>query len=141
MVSGGNVRRAYALLSVVFCFVLLVLISQAASAAVFDISSVNNSAGPRLSFSDLLAKWGSALVDPATYTTLAHVDGFFSFLMNETFLSAFSSNAFGSLSRSTILGTIPNVFFVVCILCIILSLAVTAVDLGKLDRLKRIIRK
>jgi hypothetical protein len=104
-------------------------------------ADVKTASVPSLSFSDLLGKWGSALIDPATYTTWAHIGGFFGFLMNETFLSAFSSNSFGSLSRSSILGTIPNIFFVVCILSVILSVAVAVMELNKLDLLRRIIKK
>jgi hypothetical protein len=95
---------------------------------------------PNLSFSDLLIKWGAALIDPATYTTWAHINGFFDFLMNETFLSALSSNAFGSLSRSSILGTIPNIFFAVCILSVSLSVAVAIMELNKLDMQGRAIK-
>jgi hypothetical protein len=72
--------------------------------------------------------------------TVAHISGFFDFLMNETFLSAFSSDAFGSLSRSTILGTIPNIFFVICIISVILSITVAIIELSKLDMLGRVIK-
>jgi hypothetical protein len=118
--------------------IFLSLTSPTAGASV-TLGSTAASA-PGLSFSDLLAKWGSALIDPRTYTTWTHIDGFFGFLMNETFLSAFSSNAFGSLSRSSILGTIPNIFFVVCIISVFLSVAVAVMELSRLDLLNRIIK-
>jgi len=90
---------------------------------------------------ELISKWGGAMMDPSTYTTLAHVDGFFSFLASETFLSSLSSNSFGSLSRDSILGTIPNIFFVVCIICVLLSVAVAVIEIRKLDLLRRVVRK
>ena len=133
-IGGGNVRRAYALFFAVLCFVFISAVPLAAG------ETETHNAG-RLSVSDILSEWGSALVDPSTYSALAQVDGFISFLMNETFLSSLSSNTFGSLSRSSILGTIPNIFFVVCILCTILSVAVAIMDLKKLDVLKRIVKK
>jgi len=94
-----------------------------------------------LSVADLLSMWWGALTDASTYATVAHIDGFFSFLMSETFLSSLSSNSFGSLSRNSILGTIPNIFFVVCLVCVILSIAVAVIELRKLDILKRVLRK
>ena len=81
------------------------------------------------------------MIDPSTYTTVAHVDGFFSFLMDETFLSSLSSSSFGSLSRNSILGTIPNIFFVICIICVLLSVAVAVIELRKADMLRRIVKK
>ena len=135
----GNVRRAHALSAAVLCclsFVLVMSITAAASGA----AAYGKGAGS-LSVADLLSIWGSALTDPSTYTTMAHVGGFLSFLANETFLSSLSSNTFGSLSRNTILGTIPNVFFVVCILCVLLSVAVTVMELKKLDMLRRVVKK
>jgi len=119
------------------CCVTLAFISSLLTDTPVHVNTVT--AG--YSFSDLLMGWGSALLDPATYTTLAHIDGLFTFLMNETFLSSLSSDAFGSLSRDSILGTIPNIFFVVCIVCVILSLAVAIIEIRKLEASKRVVKK
>ena len=142
MESGGTVRRAYVILCAVFCFAALFILSVPPASASVDATVFSNSTGfKEYSFSDLLAAWGSALIDPEMYTAWMHIDGFSSFLMNETFLSAFSSNTYGSLNRDTILGTIPNIFFVVCIFVVILSIAITVIELRKLEESKRVIRK
>ena len=131
--AGGNIRKITAVLCVALGSVLfLPLISGTAAAA-------GSSSG--ISFSELLAGWGSALLDPATYKTWAYLGGFFDFLMHETFLSAFSSDSFGTLSRTTILGTIPNVFFIVCILCSLLSIAVAVIEVKKAERMKHVVKK
>ena len=95
---------------------------------------------PDFSFSDLVGSWGSALIDPATYITWLRIDGFTDFLMNETFLSAFSSSSYGSLDRDTMLGTIPNIFFVMCIVVAMLSVAVAVIEIRKLEMARRVIR-
>ncbi|MCL2608113.1 MAG: hypothetical protein FWD92_06145 [Methanomassiliicoccaceae archaeon] len=97
------------------------------------------SGGPTLS--DLLGKWVSALFDPATYMTWTHLGSFFDFLKNETFLSVFSSSYYSSLNRDSILGSIPNIFFLVCIISIILSISVAIIEVRKLERKKRVVRK
>ncbi|MDR0335039.1 MAG: hypothetical protein LBH69_04050 [Methanomassiliicoccaceae archaeon] len=94
---------------------------------------------PNFSFSDLVGSWGSAIVDPATYTTWLHIDGFSGFLMNETFLSAFSSSTYGSLDRDTMLGTIPNIFFILCLIVAALSVAVAVIEIRKLEMSRRVI--
>ncbi|MDR2865983.1 MAG: hypothetical protein LBV13_01045 [Methanomassiliicoccaceae archaeon] len=113
-----------------------------AASASDPLTDLRYSAGtPGLSFSDLLGIWGNALADPATYATWGHIGGFAGFLMNETFLSALSSNSFSSLSRNSILGTIPNMFFVVCIACVLLSIAVAVMELKRTDMLSRVVKK
>ena len=98
------------------------------------------SAPPDFTFSDLVGSWGGALIDPATYTTWLRIGGFTEFLMNETFLSAFSSSSYGSLDRDTILGTIPNMFFVMCIIVAMLSVAVAVIEIRKIEAARRVIR-
>ena len=66
---------------------------------------------------------------------------FFDFLKNETFLSVFSSSYYSSLNRDSILGSIPNIFFLVCIISIILSISVAIIEVRKLERKKRVVRK
>ena len=136
----GMVRRAYALLSVALLGVFFLLVTSSAVTGNDGAVASASTAGD-LSVYDLISIWGGAMVDPSTYTTLTHVDGFFTFVMNETFLSSLSSNSFSSLSRNSILGSIPNIFFVVCIICVLLSVAVAVVELKKLDLLKRIVKK
>lgn len=121
-----------------FCGVTFLFMASPAAAS--DIALSSTGAG-NLSVYELISKWGGAMIDPSTYTTIAHVDGFFSFLVNETFLSSLSSNSFGSLSRDSILGTIPNIFFVICIICVLLSVAVGVMEMRKLDMLRRIVKK
>ena len=120
--------------------VFFILITSSAAVAADGTASYSGSAGD-LSVYDLISKWGGAMIDMSTYTTVTQVDGFFSFIMDETFLSSLSSNSFGSLSRNSILGTIPNVFFVICIVCVLLSVAVAVIELKRMDMLKRIVRK
>jgi hypothetical protein len=110
-------------------------------APVISAAGGTDTLGPSYTFSNLLGSWGSAMIDPATYTTWMHIDGFSGFLMNETFLSAFSSSTYGSLDRDTILGTIPNIFFVVCLLVVMLSVAVAVIEIRKLEMSRRVIRK
>ena len=117
-----------------------ILITSSAVTAADGTAAYHGSAGD-LSVYDLISKWGGAMIDPSTYTTVAHVGGFFSFLVDETFLSSLSSNSFGSLSRNSMLGTIPNIFFVICIICVLLSVAVAVMELKKMDMLKRIVKK
>lgn len=134
----GNIGRAYAVLCVTFCFIIsAVLIIPAAAAA--DASAAEHVRA--FSFSDLLAGWGSVIFDPATYTTWTQMGGFLDFLRNETFLSSFTSSEYNSLSSGSVLGTIPNIFFVACLLCAVLSVAVALAEIRKFDRSKRIIRK
>jgi len=134
------VRRAYALLSVALLGAFFLLITSSAVVGDDGVVTSSSTAGD-LSVYDLISGWGGAMVDPSTYTTLTHVDGFFAFVMDETFLSSLSSNSFSSLSRNSILGTIPNIFFVICIICVLLSVAVAVIELKKLDMLKRIVKK
>jgi len=117
-----------------FSLVSFLMLSPFASA-----SEHAGSGGPSLS--DLLGKWAGALFDPAVYTTWTHLGGFFDFLRNETFLSVFSSSEYSSLNRDSILGSIPNIFFVVCILSIILSVSVAVIEVRKLERKKRVVSK
>jgi len=116
---------------------LLIAASPGASA-----SYLQASAGvPEFSFSDLLREWGRALTDPVVYTSWMHIDGFFTFLANETFLSVFSDGSYGSLSRDTVLGTIPNVFFVVCIITALLCIVTAIVGIKKAESSGRTIEK
>ena len=130
--------RAYAFLcTVLFCaFAVLITVPAVSASETFASAS-----SPDLSFADLLGLWFSALTDPATYTTTGHMGGFFDFLKNDTFLSAFSSDTFGSLSRNNVLGNIPNIFFAVCIISILLSIAVAVLEIKKADMLSRVVRK
>ncbi|MCL1984468.1 MAG: hypothetical protein FWG58_03610 [Methanomassiliicoccaceae archaeon] len=116
---------------------IVVLISPQVSAA--SVSVYSDSVD--ITFADLLGGWGSAMFDPSTYIGPLQVKGFFHFLMNETFLSSFSSGAYGSLSRSSVLGTIPNIFFAVCLISVMLSSAVCVIELREYERSKRIVRK
>jgi len=132
--------KAYASAGAAVLFVMAIALLAAVPAA----SAADPSTGmepPDFSFSDLMGSWGSAMIDPATYTTWAKIDGFGSFLKNETFLSAFSSSSYGSLDRDTMLGTIPNIFFMVCILVGILCVAVAVVEIRKLEASRHVIRK
>ncbi|MCL2143585.1 MAG: hypothetical protein FWH44_04940 [Methanomassiliicoccaceae archaeon] len=141
MLSDGNSMRPYTLpCAAVLCVIVLSLVAVSSLSA--HGASGDGAADPDdFSFSGLMAGWGSAMVDPDTYTTWMHIDGFSSFMMNETFFSAFSSSTYGSLDRDSILGTIPNIFFVVCIIVVILSVAVAVLEIKKLERSKRVVRK
>jgi hypothetical protein len=136
-------RRAGAFLCAVLCCVLFVLILSAASATAAGTGAVafSGSMDAKMSFSHLLSEWMGALADPDTYTAWMHMGGFVDFLWNETFLSAFSSSTFSSLSRSTILGTIPNIFFVVCILCALLSVTIAVIEIRKWDTQRRVVKR
>ena len=136
-VSDGKMR-AYALLCTALFGVFAVLITAPAASASETFASA---VAPDLSFADLLGLWFSAMTDPATYTTTGHMSGFFDFLRNDTFLSAFSSDTFGSLSRNDVLGNIQNIFFAVCIVCILLSIAVAVLEIKKVDTLNRVVKK
>ena len=127
-ITGGNVKALFAASVVVLSFAALLVITSPGASASYLQASVG---APAFSFSDLLREWGRALTDPAVYTSWMHIDGFFTFLANETFLSAFSSSAYGSLGRDTVLGTIPNVFFVVCIFTVMLCIATAIIGLRK----------
>jgi hypothetical protein len=97
-------------------------------------------ADPRdMSLGDLFKDWGSAIIDPATYTTFGYLGGFFSFLKTETFLSVFSGSS-GTLSNDTFLGSVPNLFFIVCVLCCLLSVAIAVVEIKKAERQKRVVK-
>jgi len=133
----GILARSVAIPCVILCVVALLIVAAPAAAAA-EPAAMDP---PNFSFSDLIGSWGSAMVDPATYTSWAKIHGFGSFLMNETFLSAFSSSNYGSLDRDTILGTIPNIFFVVCIIVAILSIAVAVIEIRKLEASRRVIRR
>jgi len=136
--TGGNVKVLFATSGVALCFVALFIISSPNAAA----SYLQASAGtPEFSFSDLLGQWGRALTDPVIYTSWMHIDGFLTFLANETFLSVFSDGSYGSLSRDTVLGTIPNVFFVICIIVALLSIVTAIVGLSRAKRSVRTIKK
>ena len=131
--------RAYASAGAAVLFVIAVALLAAAPPV--SAAEPAGAEPPDFSFSDLMGSWGSAMIDPYTYTAWAHMGGFFEFLKNETFLSAFSSSSYGSLDRDTILGTVPNIFFVVCILVAILSVAVSVIEVKKLEASKRVIRR
>ena len=132
-------KKAFTVLCAMFCFVALFVIgAPLASASPVYANAISL---PEFSFSDLMREWLGALVDPATYTTWLHIDGFFHFLTTETFLSPLSSDSYGSLTRESMLGTIPNIFFIVCIITAILCVAVAIIEIRKLDDSKRITRK
>jgi len=136
--TGGNVRTSFIIPGIAVLFTaLFVILSPNASASYLQASV----GAPEFSFSDLLREWGRALTDPAVYTSWMHIDGFFTFLTNETFLSVFSGGSYGSLSRDTILGTIPNVFFVVCIIVAMLSIATAVMGIRKAENSVRTINK
>ena len=131
-------KTMFAVSGVSLCFVVLLVIMSTGASASYVQASVGV---PEFSFSDLLREWGRALTDPALYTSWMHIDGFFTFLTTETFLSVFGDNTYSSLSRDTILGTIPNVFFVVCIITALLSIALAIVGIRKAENYSRTIRK
>ena len=134
---GGNVKALFAASGVSLCFVaLLVFVSPEASA-----SYVQASVGvPEFSFSDLLKEWGRALTDPAVYTSWMHIDGLFGFLSSETLASVFNEGD-GGASRISVLGTIPNIFFMLCIITVILCIVTAMIGIRKAERSKRVIRR
>ena len=131
--------RAYVLPCAVLLTVGAVVVFVSPQVSASSPSIYSNSID--ITFADLLGRWGSAMLDPSTYIGPLQVKGFFHFLMNETFLSSFSSGAYGSLSRSSVLGTIPNIFFAVCLISIMLSSAVGIFELREYERSKKIVRK
>ena len=125
---GENTKKAFAVSGATLCFtVLFTMVSLEVSASAYS----NSTDFPEFTFSDLLREWMNAVVDPATYTAWMQIDGFYHFLSTETFLSVFSSNAYGSLDRDTMLGTIPNVFLVVCIITAVLCVTVAVVGIRR----------
>ena len=126
-------RISLALCTLACCALYAVMLSADASA--------DTSGGSGMSFSELLSVWANALLDPATYTTVGHIDGFLTFLMNETFLSYLSSDSIGSLTGSTIMESIPNIFFIVSVLCVIISLAVAVIDIKRAEKSRKVLKK
>ena len=137
-IIGGNLKALFAASGVSLCLIALLIITSPEASASYVQASVGV---PEFSFSDLLREWGKALIDPAVYTSWAQIDGFFTFLANETFLSVFGGNTYSSLSRDTILGTIPNIFFVVCIITAALSVAVAIIGIKRAESSSKTIRK
>jgi hypothetical protein len=133
----GILSKTFVIPCVIICFVAaMVVISPMASAA--EPGAIDP---PNFSFSDLMGSWGSAMIDPATYTTWTNIGGFGGFLFHETFLSAFSSSNYGSLDRNTMLGTIPNIFFLLFIVVAMLSVAVAVIEIRKVETSRRVIKR
>jgi hypothetical protein len=132
----GIVSKAVLPCVIICVIAALVIVTPAAAAA-----ETGTMDPPNFSFSDLMGNWGSAMIDPATYTTWAKINGFPGFLMHDTFLSAFSSSDYGSLDRDTVLGTIPNIYFVLFIVVAMLSIGVAVIELRKLEMSRRVIKR
>ena len=137
-------KRVYVLsCAVLSCALFAAALSPTASAS-DDIRSVLkdifDGIGTGTPFLDVLSVWAGAITDPNTYM-ITSFDGFYAFLMNETFLSYLSSESVGSLTGSTMLGSIPNIFFILCILCIIVSVAVAIIDVKRAEKSRKAVKK